>query len=73
LRIGYLKAQIEASRRHASALAQEFAMAGSEDEKALIGHQYDDAVRRTQALQASLEIAERKEKDEGQRPGDEPL
>jgi hypothetical protein len=73
LRIGYLKAQIEASRRHASGLAKEFAKARSEDEKVRIGHQYDDAVRRTQALQASLEIAEGKEKDEGHRPGAEPL
>lgn len=68
-RINYLRDLIEASRLYGNALAMELQAAGSEDEKALLGHLYKEAVRHAQALQVLLEIALGKEnRDEGQRP-----
>jgi hypothetical protein len=65
LRIRSLRRQIEASRKHCGALAQEFETATTTEEKSRIAREYDKTLKKTHAMQFLLELLERKVKEAG--------
>jgi hypothetical protein len=61
LRIQSLKGQVEASREHCNALANQFASAQTSLEKTQIAKRYDEAMKQTHAMQLLLEMLERQQ------------
>lgn len=63
LRIKSLQGQVEASRLHSQALASKFESAATSGEKTRIARLYDEALKKTHAMQLLLELLEREERE----------